>query len=206
MSSQTQSPSASAQTPRQNEHAEGVNERVCCLCSFISLSLPLSHTRLSISASLYPHTHPHTQRGKHDLQAHLFPTPVATAFPALCCCCVQLVLRSATLQQPRFNVVTVFKSPDCTTNINAPCDTHTHTHRHTYIHTHSLSHPSSSSLSPAATALTTVAMATEEQARHWGIWRQLGVKTPMLLEPYYWVCACACSSVTMFIVVCLKTL
>lgn len=26
------------------------------------------------------------------------------------------------LQQPSFNVVTVFKSPACSTNINAPCD------------------------------------------------------------------------------------
>lgn len=94
------------------------------------------------------------------------------------------------LQQPSFNVVTVFQSPACTTNINAPCD--------------SLSLPSSSSLSPDVAALTTVAMATEEQAHHWGIWRQLGVKTPMLLEPYYWVCACVCSGVTVFIVVCSK--
>ena len=204
MSSQTQSPSASAQTPRQNEHAEGVNERLCCLCSFISLSLSLTHVCLSLPH--FTHTHTHTQRGKHDLQAHLFPTPVETAFPALCHCCVQFVLRSATLQQPRFNVVTVFKSPDCTANINALCDTHTCIYPYTHTLSLSLSHPSSSSLSPAVAALTTVAMATEEQARHWGIWRQLGVKTPMLLEPYYWVCACACSSVTVFIVVCLKTL
>lgn len=26
----------------------------------------------------------------------------------------------------------------------------------------------------------------------------------MLLEPYYWVCACVCSGVTVFIVVCSK--
>lgn len=53
-------------------------------------------------------------------------------------------------------------------------------------------------------ALTTVATATKEQARHQGIYRQLGVKTPVLLEPYYGVCVCACSGKTVFIVCVLK--
>lgn len=55
-----------------------------------------------------------------------------------------------------------------------------------------LSHPKSSSLSPAIAALTTVAMVTEEQACHMGIWRQVGVKTPMLLELYCWECTRVC--------------
>lgn len=51
-----------------------------CAASAVS-SLSLSLLSLSLSFTLPQHTHTH--RGKHDLQAHLFPTPVEAALPAL---------------------------------------------------------------------------------------------------------------------------
>lgn len=64
------------QAHRHGEHAGGVNESACCLCSFVLLA--------HISASFPPFALPKrtdAHRGKHDLQAQLFPTPVEAAFP-----------------------------------------------------------------------------------------------------------------------------
>lgn len=156
----------------------------------LSLRFHLSHPG---STQTRAHTHTHarantTHRGKHDLQAHFFPTPTETAFPALCYVQRQ---RLATMQQPRFNVVTVFKSPACSTNIKAPCDTLPLSSSFLFLTIASRGYPDCCCHGNQ-----------EASPHHWGIWRQLGVKTPMLLEPYYWMCACVCSGVTEFIVVC----
>lgn len=94
------------------------------------------------------------------------------------------------LQQPSFNVVTVFQSPACTTNINAPCD----------------------SLS-SFLFLTIARRGCPGCCCHGnrGAGPPLGdLETTWSKDPYVigalllGVCACVCSGVTVFIVVCSK--